>query len=213
MLRLPAYVSCFALLSCASFGQSTGTAPKFEAADVHIASQTLNRFMRGGNLHGSRYEIRNASMVDLITEAYGVDDDKVLGGPTWLEMDRFDVIANAPPKSTPESLKLMLQSLLAERFKLVVRQESKPMPAYALTVGKHLLIKEADGSGETGCKQSLQGLPNGPGGDGPVMISSLTISLSCRNMTIAAFVDRVPVPRQSSAVNRPVVDQTGLKGE
>ena len=41
-------------------------------------------------------------MVDLIRIAYGFDPDKILGGPNWLEMDRFDVIAKVPPDSTPE---------------------------------------------------------------------------------------------------------------
>jgi uncharacterized protein (TIGR03435 family) len=167
---------------------------------------------RAGALHGSRYELKNATMVDLITTAYGVDDDKVLGGPTWLEMDRFDVIAKAPANTTPETLKLMLQSLLADRFKLVARPASKPLPAYALGVGKHLLIKPADGSEETGCKQTLQGLPNGPTGE-PIQISSLTLSLSCHNMTMAAILDRLPIPRQAPGGGlKTIVDQTELKG-
>jgi uncharacterized protein (TIGR03435 family) len=141
-----------------------------------------------------------------------VDDDKVLGGPTWLEMDRFDVIAKAPANTTPETLKLMLQSLLADRFKLVAHPESKPLPAYALRVGKHLLIKQADGSEEPGCKQTLQGLPNGPT-DGPINISSLTMLLSCRNMTMATFLDRLPISRQAAGgISKPMVDQTELKG-
>ena len=75
-------------------------------------------------------------MVDLIRTAYGVDADKVLGGPSWLESDRFDVIAKAPPSATPETAKLMLQALLAERFKLVVHTDSHALPGFVLTVGK-----------------------------------------------------------------------------
>lgn len=209
--RLPSV--CFvALLLGVAYPQSPEPRSTFEAADVHTAPLTPNLGGRSGQLHGSRYEMKSATMVDLVTAAYGVDYDKVLGGPTWLELDRFDVIAKAPANTTPEALKLMLQSLLADRFQLVARPESKSLPAYALKVGKHLSIKQADGSEETGCKQSLQGLPSGPV-DGAIDISSLTMALSCRNTTMAAFLDRMPMPRQSSDGGlRPVLDQTGLQG-
>ena len=213
-MRPLAYVTIAILLLGAAYPQSPEPRSTFEVADVHVAPLVANRpgFGLMGALHGSRYELKSATMVNLITSAYGVDDDKVLGGPTWLEMDRFDVIAKAPANTAPETLKLMLQSLLADRFKLVAHQESKPLPAYALRVGKHLLIKPADGSEETGCKQSLQGLPNGPT-DGPIDISSLSMLLSCHNITMTAFMDRVPIPRQGpGGVSKPLVDQTELKG-
>ena len=60
--------------------------------------------MRGGVIRGGRYELRNATMVDLISTAYGIDAEKVLGGPNWLESDRFDVIAKTPPKTSPETI-------------------------------------------------------------------------------------------------------------
>ena len=54
----------------------------------------------------------------------------------------------------------MLQSLLEERFKLVVHKDTKPLPTYALTVGKKPQLKEADGTEETGCKpQTASGAP------------------------------------------------------
>jgi uncharacterized protein (TIGR03435 family) len=56
--------------------------------------------MSGGVLRGVRYEIRRATMPDLIRTAYSVDDDsKILGGPNWLELDRFDAIARAAPST------------------------------------------------------------------------------------------------------------------
>ena len=113
----------------------------------------MNPFMQGGILMGDRYQLRQANMVDLIRTAYGVDADNVLGGPSWLELDRFDVIAKTPPATPPETLKLMLQALLADRFKLVVHKDSKPFDAFVLSVGKGKpKLKEADGSGEPGCQ-------------------------------------------------------------
>ena len=82
--------------------------------------------MRGGALRAGNYEVYYATMVDLIRLAYGVTADKVTGGPNWLEMDRFDVVAKAPPSTTPEAARQMLRTLLADRFTLVVEQASRP---------------------------------------------------------------------------------------
>jgi len=98
-------------------------------------------------------KLKNATMVDLVRIAYGFDTDKVLGGPSWLEMDRFDVVAKVPEDSTAETQKPMLQSLLQDRFKLVVHKDTRPLPTYALTVGKKAQLKEADGKGEPGASR------------------------------------------------------------
>jgi uncharacterized protein (TIGR03435 family) len=49
-----------------------------------------------GGLRGDRYIVRQVTIVDLIVAAYGGDSTNVRGGPTWLETDRFDIIAKAP---------------------------------------------------------------------------------------------------------------------
>jgi uncharacterized protein (TIGR03435 family) len=215
------FISVF---SGAVFGQSTETAPRFEIADVHASAKTSNTFVRSGPARGGRYEIKTATMVDLVRIAYSFDPDKVLGGPNWLEMDRFDVIAKVPTDSTPETQKLMLQTLLEDRFKLAVHKDIRPLPTYALTVGKKLQIKEADGTGETGCKpQAASGAPveggirlmtsNASGvmttiNLGPGMI----IQFQCRNMTMAAFAEGLRGMMGSSVGPNPVLDETGLKG-
>ena len=178
MMRTFVFIGSVALLA-----QSADT-PRFEVADVHVSAHTPNPNARGGVLRGGRYELRTANMVDLIGVAYGVDADKVLGGPSWLESDRFDVIAKAPASTPPETVKLMLQSLLADRFKLVVHKETKPLPSYALTVGKGKpKLKEADGSGDTGSKFTLEPRP-APEAGGPV---SPVLLYACHNVTMAAF--------------------------
>jgi len=200
--------------------------PTFEAADVHVsASTTLPTAMRAGPARGGRFEAKNANMVDLIRAAYGFDGDKILGGPSWLEMNRYDVIAKLPAGTTPETQKLMLQSLLQERFQLVVHQDTKPLPAYALTAQKKLQIKEAAGTEETGCRvesasvaggstirmgaavAASMGVPAtlnlGPGG---------TIQYHCRNITMAAFAAGLRGMMGASVGPNPVVDDTGLKG-
>ena len=100
-----------------AFAQSSESRPKFEATDIHVSAKTQFPFVRTGPVRGGRYEVTNATMVDLIRIAYGFDLDKILGGPSWIELDRFDVTGRLPPESTPESQKLMLQSVLEDRFK------------------------------------------------------------------------------------------------
>jgi len=203
------------LLSGVAIPQSPESKPKFEAADIHAAGAqpaVLIRFMRGGTLHGKRYEIRGASMADLISEAYRVDVDKVFGGPSWLEMDRFDIFALAPAKSSKETLDLMLQSLLADRFKLVAQAESRPLPAIAITQGKRVQLKQAGAPGEPGCKMDIQGLNVQPPGDGPRNLDSLTLAFSCHSTTIASFAEQLPIPQRQGELRKPVVDKTGLEG-
>jgi len=206
-----------ALLSGAAFGQSPETTPKFEVADVHSSPRTTQLVARGPFYDSGRYELRFATMVDLIRVAYDVDPEKVYGGPNWLEMDRFDVFAKVPPGSSAASRRLMLKALLAERFKLVAHQDSKPMAAFALTAGKHPQLKEADGSGESGCNFSVQngGPPQGGGQGGqPSVIQLPVISYTCRNTSMEAFAAGLLSMAGTGQYfnNKPVVDQTDLKG-
>jgi uncharacterized protein (TIGR03435 family) len=144
-------------------------------------------------------------MVDLISTAYGVDGDKVAGGPSWLDTDRFDIIAKAPNSTSPETLKLMLQALLAERFKLVVHKDTKPMPAFVLSVGKGKpkLKEAAEGSGKGGC----EGQPQNPQ---PGAIPYIV--MSCHSVTMEAFARQLHDNFGGNYITNPVVDQTGLKG-
>src|SRR5205823_7254398 len=146
-----------AFLSIAGFARSVETPPVFDIADVHMSARSANPNMTGGILRAGRYELRKATMVDLIKTAYGVDADSVVGGPSWLESDRFDVIAKAPAGKSPDTVKLMLQALLADRFKLIVHMDTRPMPALVLSVGKSKpKLKESEETGNTGCQFQQQ---------------------------------------------------------
>src|SRR5262245_740275 len=120
------------ILSLSAFGQTA----KFEATEIRTSPRTSQPIVRGPFFSSGRYELRFATMADLVRIAYNIDPEKVNGGPSWLEMDRFDVFAKIPAGSTAESRRLMLQAMLADRFKLVVHEDKKPMPAFALTAGK-----------------------------------------------------------------------------
>lgn len=214
MVRELACLSLVSLLACTAFGQTD--TPQFETADVHVSAHTPNPNMRGGFIRGGRYEIRAANMVDLIRVAFAVDADKVLSGPSWLEWDRFDVIAKVPPSTSIETAKQMLQGLLADRFKLVVHKDIKPVNSFALTAGKAKpKLKESDGSGESGCKPTLPGTAGARAQPQPIGRTIPEFSYSCHNMTMTAFAAAVRTllgAEQYLGNNNPVQDQTDLKG-
>ena len=141
-----------ALSAWLCLAQSSEAPAKFEAADVHPSARTAGQqFVRTSTRNG-RYEVKAGTMVDLIHTAYGVDTNKILGGPNWLELDRFDVSAKIPPETSVDLQKQMLRSLLEERFKLVSHKDTQPLTTHVLIAGKKPQLKEAAGSGESGCK-------------------------------------------------------------
>jgi uncharacterized protein (TIGR03435 family) len=211
MTRAFACIGSVALLSGMAFGQAApaqtvGVAPAFDIADVHVSprstwTKTAGNSTQGGVLNAGRYELRRATLLDLIKIAYTVDADKVSGGPSWLDYDRFDVIAKTQPAARPETVKLMLQSLLADRFKLVVKADTRPMPAYVLSMGPGKpKLKATDGSSGAGCQSRLTA------NDVPY------VNIQCRNMSMEAFAPALRRLAASSFNNLPVVDSTGLEG-
>jgi uncharacterized protein (TIGR03435 family) len=201
-MKTVAFVAVLSSLACGLASGQTVPA-EFESADVHVSVPATNPQMRGGGLRGGRYEVRTATMVDLISMAYNMESSKVLGGPNWLDWNRFDVLAKAPQGAEPKDVGPMLQNLLEDRFKLVVRNDTKAMPAFALSTGNGKpKMKQASGSGEPGC----QGVPQNPA---PGAVAYQVFS--CHNMTMVAFADflRGAAP---GYLSDPVVDKTELTG-
>ena len=220
-MRCFLYAGLIALVASAIFGQSAD-APKFEIADIHSRPLTANAFLRASPPRNGRYELKNASMLDLIRTAWDYTPDTIVGGPNWLELDRFDVIAKIPPDADTDAQKAMLRSLLEERFKLVVRKETKAVATWVLAAGKQPHLKEADGSGETGCKIGTgEASSEGPrltmmNQDGTATTITIgpggTIQYNCRNMTMPAFAAGLGRMMGVQVGTEPVIDQTGLKG-
>jgi uncharacterized protein (TIGR03435 family) len=190
--------------------QSTAVLPAFDIADVHVSAPTGYQALQGPVFHEGRYELRKATMLDLIKIAYGVDADTVFGGPSWLETDRFDVIAKAPSATSPERIHLMLRVLLVDRFKLVLRKDTRPIQGFVLSVGSGTpKLKPADGSGEPGCQiQPFVATPNAP---------TATRVVSCHNVTMEAFAQSLQGLDKTGGIgggylHGPVLDSTGLKG-
>ncbi len=196
----------FLTLSVAVSAQSPQNAQKFDAADISLrvkAAATGQPNMTGGVLRGGRYDLRNATMVDLVATAYSItDNDLIVGGPAWLERNRFDIAAKAPQTTSPANVKLMLQTLLADRFKLALHKDTRPMTGFVLTLGKDKhKLREASGPGN-GC----QGSPP-PQPPPPVPVNRGT----CRGVTMDEFAALL---RQigNGYINSPVTNQTGLQG-
>jgi uncharacterized protein (TIGR03435 family) len=183
----------------------TAELPKFEAADVTVAPYRVQAFSDGGALRGDRYVWHQATLLDLISGAYGVDSDMVQGGPSWLERDRFEIVAKADPKTSPAALKLMLKSLLTERFELKMHEGEKPMPTYFLTVGKagKPKMKEAAGEGNEGCDPQEQP-PSAPG-------VVLPFTVKCHDMTMESLASTLR-NFAFDYMDKPVINKTGLEG-
>src|SRR5215510_5331080 len=139
--------------------QSAPPTARFEIADVRPSAPSPITAMNGGVPRDGRYELRGATMVDLIRTAYAVDADKVVGGPHWLELDRFDVVAKVPASTTRDSVRPMLQALLGQRFGLTVRQAVSDIDGYALVRGPDPKLKASAGGATIPCQQQLQALP------------------------------------------------------
>jgi uncharacterized protein (TIGR03435 family) len=177
--------------SFAAFAQtSAAPPPAFEVASVKPApppSDNRLRVQMGGD--AGRVNYSNVTLMNVMTRAYSVKEHQITG-PDWLRTERYDIVATVPPGTPKDQIPLMLQSLLADRFKLALHRENKVMPVYALVVGKNgSKLKEAE-------KQSGLRMSMGPKGlqlTGQVSIAMLADALS-------RFTDR------------PVIDMTELKG-
>lgn len=86
---------------------------------------------------GGELSVRNQPLRNIIWSAYDLQAFQLVGGPDWLDRERFDIVAKpaAEPPSR-EALLQMVQSLLAERFKLVAHRETRDAPIYALVTAR-----------------------------------------------------------------------------
>jgi uncharacterized protein (TIGR03435 family) len=139
------------------------------------------------------------TLQDLIMMSYGVKENMISGLPKWAEKERYDIVAKAPPTHSNSELRLMFQSLLADRFKLATHNEEKVVPAYVLTLGKKALkLQEASSGVRQTCNWS-----SAEGGG--------LRRRECHSITMAEFAATLP-GLGGVGIDLPVVDETGLKG-
>jgi uncharacterized protein (TIGR03435 family) len=168
--------------------------PSFEVATIKPSNpDTPGRALNIGRGGGNAFTTLNMPLFDLIKFAYGVHGKQVTGAPSWVESDRYDILAKPDTQGIPnaDQVRSMVQKLLAERFGLEFHREKKELSAYVITVDKAgLKIAKVEGN-----RGNLPGF----GGRGPG-------AMGARNTTMAEFADFL----QARILERPVVDQTGL---
>lgn len=128
-------VSLLAFMSFGACGQ-VATAPSI----FEVASVRLNKTgSRGGSMEfskgGERFTATNMPFGAFVLIAYNVTV-RQLSGPGVFLSEKYDIAAKAEHAVRPEEMLRMLQALLVDRFKLVIRHETKEVPVYALTIGK-----------------------------------------------------------------------------
>jgi bla regulator protein blaR1 len=157
-------------------------------------------------LPGGRFTATNNTLRALILNAYGIFASPSLlsGGPGWIDSETYDVEAKAEagaiPKGAPskvnwEKTRLMLRTLLADRFKLSIRRETKVMPVYELVVAKNgpkLKKSDQDCAASTTACHGFSG--------NPTRLSGAAVDMYDLALILSRYSDR------------PVLDNTGVQG-
>ena len=178
---------------------STDASFRFEVATIKPASPDA----RGNSINNRPgiFEVRNGSVRSLVQYGYSIHPAQVIGGPDWINSDRFDITAKLEQQESetdPNRVstrdkrgRSAVRALLVERFQLRLRQESRELPVYSLIVDKggHKLTPSATGAGR-------------------VFTSS---SNAIRTMNSEGFSSK-GIAENFSFLDRPVLDETGLSG-
>jgi uncharacterized protein (TIGR03435 family) len=122
------------LLTAIGWLAAQPAAREFEAASVKPASPDATDF--GVDTDPGLLRVEAQTLRDMVRIAYRVNDSQVVGGPKWAGSDRFDITGRANGPAGERELYAMLQSLLADRFKLAIHRETRTAQGYALVVAK-----------------------------------------------------------------------------
>jgi uncharacterized protein (TIGR03435 family) len=192
-MRIPAGIengllaSGVLLLAARAFAQ-TAPPSAFEVASIK-PSRAEPGSVSGVTSERGRIIARNVTLRRCIRGAYNVPETQVLGGPKWIDDERYDIEAKAAGPAGDHDLMIMLQSLLAERFKLVFHREKRLMPGYALVVGR-------------GGLKAQRSAP-----DAPSFTHSRRGGIDAQASTMANLAQKL-----SDAVHLPVADFTAIEG-
>ena len=189
--------------------------PAFEVASVRPNKSGDGRVMLGVQ-PGGRFTATNVPLKMLLRQAYNVQDFQVVGGPAWLASDRFDVVAKAAEEGINfETMRPLVRSLLADRFKLKVHSETRQMPIYALvkarsdgTLGPSMKPSSADCAALMGRRGG--GPPPAPPPPGQPADCSFIIGIG--KMSVGGMPVSNLATALSPMVGRIVLDKTGLTG-
>lgn len=173
----------------AVYGQS---AARFEVASVKPSNADPNSISGIKTGHG-RLDGQNVTLKRCIIGAYGVGPYQISGGPDWLGSDRFEISAKADqPTDDDPALMVLLQGLLAERFKLALHRETRTIPAFVLEVAKNGPKLEKAEPGESGTNTTT---------------SNSGVTIAAHNTDVESFARIL-----ARNTELPVVNRTGLEG-
>jgi uncharacterized protein (TIGR03435 family) len=112
------------------------TTPAFEVVSIKSAPPPTGPRVRiGVNQDKGRLTMSNVSLSMVVLQAYKLKQQQLVA-PDWMESARFDIVAKLPEGATPDQVPAMLQTMLADRFKIKIHKESKVLPIYAMVVAK-----------------------------------------------------------------------------
>lgn len=112
--------------------------PRFEVASVKPSAADPSSPSSGLKTAHGRLTATNVTLKRCIVGAFGVGPNQVFGGPAWLDSGRFDIVAKAAqPIDDDAALMAMLQALLAERFQLRIRRETRIAEAFLLEIARN----------------------------------------------------------------------------
>lgn len=189
----------------------------FEVASVKLnKSEDPRSFGQMKSEPGGRLTVRGTPLYLIIADAYDVSfqSPRLSGGPDWIRSERYDIVATAekgaipvdlPAKEQAARTRLMLQALLAERFKLTIHRESKELPVYSLTVGKNGPKLQKSKTEEKDCADPNDTEAKGPpchrlGGGMGRGLHGTAVNMA----DVVRFVE--------NWTDRPLIDKTGLEG-
>jgi len=194
----------------------------FEVASVKPNKSGDNRVMLGIQ-PGGRFNATNVAVRMLIRNAYQVQETQLVGGPGWINSDRFDIVAKAEGNLPPQPIgsvgpiQIMLRNLLKDRFKLVVHRETREMPIYALVLarndgklGPQLKKSDVDCVALAAARGRAGGPPPVPPGPGERIQCGMQIGPG--QMKGGGFPLSQLAQTLSQFVQRMVLDRTGLTG-
>jgi uncharacterized protein (TIGR03435 family) len=169
-------------------------APSFDVASLKRSPPPpgdLININLGKVQHGELTMV-NVSLADILRFAFTISNDQQIAGPDWMRNKsvRFDILAKAPPGTPDEQIRLMLQTLIQERFKLAYHREPRELSYMALAIGKQ------------GSKLAAaqEGAENPRNKSWPYDIDSTHMSMQMLVTVLSRFL------------REPILDETGLKG-
>jgi uncharacterized protein (TIGR03435 family) len=161
---------------------------------------------------GGGVTIRNNTLRNIVRLAYGLTPSQVVEGPDWIDRTRFDIVAVADSNPSGDDRAAMARNMLADRFKLAVRKEMRPLPVYALVPVRQdgRLGPSLKPSPATDCPRYLSSrMAYSLGAGGPPQCGMENVP-----GTLRGGAARMPdvASALSAFADRLIVDKTGLTG-